>query len=62
MTDKYKRYIGDAVYAAFDGYHIILTVEDGIKATNRIALEPAVYNALVKYRGDLQAMVDADHK
>ena len=27
---KYKSYIGDGVYADFDGYGIVLTTEDGI--------------------------------
>lgn len=49
-----KRYIGDAVYASFDGYHIVLTTEDGIRATNRICLEPTVYSELQRYVADLK--------
>lgn len=44
-----KRYIGDAVYIEFDGYHLVLTTEDGIQATNRICLEPQVYDAMLEY-------------
>ena len=47
MADK--EYLGDAVYADFDGYHIVLTTEDGISVTNVIALEPSVMAALKRY-------------
>lgn len=40
-------YLGDAVYASFDGYHIWLKTGDG--NNQQIALEPAVYEALVRY-------------
>jgi len=44
-----KAYLGDAVYADFDGSNLVLTTEDGIRETNRICLEPAVYKALTQY-------------
>lgn len=44
-----KEYLGDSVYADFDGYHIVLTTENGYGPNNTIALEPAVYAALVAY-------------
>lgn len=44
-----KEYLGDAVYASFDGYHIWLTTEYGLSVTNRIALEPSVLAALNRY-------------
>lgn len=48
---KFKDYIGDSVYVQTDGYHIILTTENGYPddPRNRIALEPAVYNALLEW-------------
>ena len=49
ITDTKKEYLGDAVYAQTDGYGIILTTEDGIRATNTIYLEPDVYASLVRY-------------
>ncbi len=53
MTEKLylteKRYLGDAVYVGFDGYHIVLTTEDGVEVSNAIYLEPMVFDALVKY-------------
>ena len=45
-------YIGDAVYASFDGYHIWLTTGDG--NDQRIALEPDVLRALVEYEKRLR--------
>lgn len=36
-----ERYLGDSVYASFDGYHIWLDLR-AQDATTRIALEPAV--------------------
>ena len=46
-----KAYLGDSVYASFDGYHIVLTTENGLPSdpSNTIALEPAVYSALKLY-------------
>jgi hypothetical protein len=45
-------YLGDGVYASFDGYHLWLTTgsHEERDASNRIALEPSVYAALVRYQ------------
>lgn len=49
-----RRYIGDGVYANFDGYQIWLcTDRDGI--THSIALEPQTFDALLQYQRDLAA-------
>lgn len=50
-----RQYLGDAVYASFDGWHIWLRTTDGISNTNSIALEPEVYAALVQYATRLYA-------
>jgi len=44
-------YLGDSVYAEFDGYHIILTTNNGYPddPRNRIALEGEVWGRLVAY-------------
>lgn len=48
MSDK--RYLGDAVYAEWDEWgRVVLTTEDGYRATNTIVLESEVYDALVQY-------------
>jgi len=41
-----KTYLGDGVYADISGNRLVLTTEDGIKATNTIFLEPEVWEAL----------------
>jgi len=41
-------YLGDAVYASFDGYHICLTLNDHRNPT-MIALEPSVFRSLQHY-------------
>lgn len=51
MEQLHKVYLGDSVYASFDGFHIILTTENGLPhdPSNRIFLEPAVINAFNDY-------------
>ncbi|GAH81432.1 unnamed protein product [marine sediment metagenome] len=49
MSKEIKIYIGDSVYADYDGYHIILTTNNGYGDTNTIALEPSVYDALILF-------------
>lgn len=44
-----KIYLGDGVYAEFDGYGIWLTTENGLSRDNTIYLEPEVYRALVSF-------------
>ena len=44
-----RQYLGDGVYAEFDGYQIWLLTSDGYSITNRIALEPSVFHALVRF-------------
>lgn len=40
------RYLGDGVYASFDGFQIWLATQQGA----RIAIEPEVFVELVKYQ------------
>ena len=51
-----KTYIGDSVYAEFDGYSIILTTENGYAddPRNKIYLEPAVYGHLIEWVDSLK--------
>jgi hypothetical protein len=48
MTNK-RTYLGDGVYASFDGYQVWLHTWNGIEDTNAIALEPPVLEALGTY-------------
>ena len=41
-----RSYLGDGVYAAFDGYHCVLTTGTHVEAYNVIYLEPRVLVAL----------------
>lgn len=46
-----NRYLGDGVYASFDGYQIWLAANHH---ENRVvALEPNVFGALIEYKDDL---------
>ena len=48
-NESNKTYLGDGVYARFDGFGVVLTTEDGINATNTIYLDAKVLNALNEY-------------
>jgi len=45
----YDQYLGDGIYASFDGTSIILNLRRQ-DSTTRIALDPEVFDALVRYR------------
>lgn len=53
-----KQYLGDSVYADFDGYGIVLTTENGYPddPRNRIVLEPEVLVAFERYVASLKAL------
>ena len=53
-----KTYLGDSVYAEFDGFAMILTTENGRPQdpSNRIVLEPQVLDALDAFRRRVGAM------
>jgi len=49
-----KTYLGDGLYAAFDGWQYVLTAEDGIRVTNVVYLNPevlAALNSFTKHKG-----------
>ena len=46
------RYLGDGVYASFDGFNIILDLR-GQDNTTRIALEPQVLGMLMIYEQEI---------
>lgn len=52
------RYIGDGVYASFDGYQIWLKAGGVTNDDAQIALEPEVYASLVSYVADLKLALD----
>lgn len=46
-------YLGDAVYASFDGYHVVLRTGDG--NNQQIFLDPSVFSALIAFEKDARA-------
>ena len=54
-----KEYLGDSVYAEFDGFHIVLTTNNGEGPTNTICLEPAVMDELWQYQQRLAQAIQA---
>lgn len=42
-------YLGDGLFARFDGYQIELYASNGIYATNTVYLEPSVLQSFVNY-------------
>mgnify|MGYP001612775340 CR=1 FL=1 len=55
-----KQYLGDAVYVDFDGWHVVLTTENGRSVENTIFLEPSVLAALNDYVAELKVAADTD--
>lgn len=43
-----KKYIGDGVYMVIEFGAVVLTTENGVRATNRIVLEPEVLEAMLE--------------
>jgi len=46
---QFKQYLGDSVYADFDGFAVTLTTENGDGPSNTIVLEPQIVKALNRY-------------
>jgi len=38
MNTNEKVYLGDGVYARYDGFNVVLTAENGVRATDEIYL------------------------
>lgn len=54
------RYLGDGVYASFDGYHIVLTAghHDAACAEHAIYLDPGTVEALDRYIESIKARIE----
>jgi hypothetical protein len=50
-------YLGDGLYASFDGYQIRLYAHDGIRATDEVFLEPTVLAAFERFVATLREKV-----
>ena len=51
-----KQYIGDGVYAEYDGFQIKLTAENGIEVLDTIYLEPRTFENLIEYNESLKKL------
>lgn len=59
-----KEYLGDGAYVKFDGFHVVVTAEDGTRATDTVALDPKALESFLKYLERLdagKAAFDAKH-
>jgi hypothetical protein len=52
QDSDWKRYLGDGVYADFDGYHIVLSTEREY-GIHTIYLEPSVLSALMDLNDEI---------
>lgn len=55
---QFKAYLGDAVYVSWDGFHIVLTTENGRHISNRICLDPEVWRNLMRYHERLKKLIE----
>lgn len=54
-----EEYLGDGVYASFDGFHIILDTRAQFPVST-IYLDPQVFDNLLQFRGSIVA--EANHE
>ena len=47
-------YLGDGVYAIFDGYGIWLHANDHRNPTDKVYLEPEVFDNLIKFKEEVR--------
>lgn len=58
LTDLMTRvYLGDGLYASFDGYQIELSASDGARKTNTVYLEPKVLRQFLEYVKTLERLI-----
>lgn len=55
-----ETYLGDGVYAEFDGYQIWIYTSNGIERSPKIALEPSTFVSLVEYHKSCYKNGEAD--
>lgn len=47
--NEHKTYLGDGAYAEFTGFDVIITAENGVEATDTVALELEAVAKLVEF-------------
>ena len=58
-VDQHDSYLGDGVYASFDGYQIWLAVNH--HENKQVALEPQVLQALIAYAARMRSLKEGSH-
>lgn len=48
---RFREYLGDGAFVGFDGFNVVITAEDGVRATDVVYLEPRGYASLVAWYG-----------
>jgi len=64
MAKEHQLYLGDGVYAIFDGFGVWLHANDHENPTDRVYLEPQVFSALLRVweRWHPGLVIDARHE
>lgn len=62
MTEQFKAYLGDAVYASWDGVHIVLTAENGRHVLERICLGQSEWINLLRYHTRLEDWIEQQQR
>lgn len=57
-----RDYLGDGVYVQFDGYHIVLYLDNGYGPHSQISLEPEVLDAFDRYKVRLKSIIEERNK
>lgn len=51
-----REYLGDSVYADYDGHYIVLTIDNGEGTTKAIYMEPQVCDAFERFQKKVHEM------
>lgn len=55
-----KTYLGDGVYAEFDGFNIQLYLNNGYEDFNHIILEPETFKSLMDFHEKIQVQIQEE--
>jgi hypothetical protein len=60
-TTKAESYLGDGLYATFDGWQIILRAPRGDSPDHLVALEPETFKGLVRFAEQINKEYNVQH-
>ena len=55
MPEVIEEYLGDGLYAKYDGFHIVLMANSHISPTDTVYLDPYVFSALQRFADRIAA-------